>query len=346
VAHVSLFPPSRTITVDAALRDVAQGSPKARVLAAHALGDARDDRDRALPALIRALDDDRAEVRAEAASSLGVLCAADDPQEVGDARAVEPLAKRLTDGDAQVRQNAAIALGTLRHPDAFDAIATALSDGPNDTRYQAATSLAEIDPARAYDPLVAALGDKDPQVLGAVALSLGALGEARAADHLARLLEHREPPVRFDAAYALAELGDARGRSVLATAVVDTEASRAWDAACALEWLGTADDARALAALLGRRKADPNTVLRAAGAILRIAQKATLADDLVSAARRTLLAGLGARKVPLRGLAVQELATGGGVWAIPPLEQLRGTRRGRQVADEIDDALRLLKERP
>jgi len=343
---VSLFPPSRTITFDAAMRDLATGSPKARVLAAHALGDARGERERAREALIRALGDDVAEVRSEAASSLGALGAAEEPEGVGDAAVVAPLAARLTDGDAQVRQNAAIALGTLRHPDGFAALATALREAPADTRYQAATSLAEVDAAAAYEPLVAALQDPDAQVLSAVALAMGAIGDPRGVDHLARLLEHREPGVRFDAAYALAELGDGRGRAVLASAVLDPDPARAWDAACALEWLGTADDARALAGLLGRRKVDPSTVLRAAGAILRIAARATLPDDVVGVARRTLLAGLGARKIPLRGLAVQELATSGGGWAIPPLEQLRATRRGRQVSDEIDDALRLLKERP
>ncbi|MCA9677505.1 MAG: HEAT repeat domain-containing protein, partial [Myxococcales bacterium] len=98
-----LFPAS-SITLEAALRDLHSGNPKARVAAAHALGDVVDpgDRTSARAALVRALDDDRGEVRAEAASSLG---------EVGDASVVDALARRLTDGDAGVRQNAAIALG-------------------------------------------------------------------------------------------------------------------------------------------------------------------------------------------------------------------------------------------
>jgi hypothetical protein len=52
---MSLLFPSRTITVDAALRDLAKGSARARVTAAQALGDvAPDERARVRPALIAA----------------------------------------------------------------------------------------------------------------------------------------------------------------------------------------------------------------------------------------------------------------------------------------------------
>src|SRR4051794_19629575 len=72
---VSFLFPSSTITLDAALRDLAQGSPKARTAAAHALGDVSEptEKRRAVDALLRALDDDRPEVRGEACASLGEL---------------------------------------------------------------------------------------------------------------------------------------------------------------------------------------------------------------------------------------------------------------------------------
>ena len=145
---------AQTITLEAALRDVASGAPKARAMAAHALGEVTspEDRPRAADALIKALDDDRSEVRAEAAAALG---------ELGDARAIPGLIKRLNDGDQATRQCAAIALGTLRSPEAWDALVLALREGPADLRYQAASSLAEIDAPRSYEPLVAALGDAE-----------------------------------------------------------------------------------------------------------------------------------------------------------------------------------------
>ncbi|HVV86339.1 MAG TPA: HEAT repeat domain-containing protein, partial [Kofleriaceae bacterium] len=98
------MPPSRIVTLPAALRDLRSGSVKARVLAADVLGDVTGaGRDAALEGLRAALVDDAAEVRAEAATSLGAQ---------RDAGAVEGLIRRLDDGSPPVRQAAAIALGT------------------------------------------------------------------------------------------------------------------------------------------------------------------------------------------------------------------------------------------
>ncbi|MCE9579326.1 MAG: HEAT repeat domain-containing protein [Deltaproteobacteria bacterium] len=324
--------PSSTITFDAALRDLEGGSPKARVLAASALADvtAPEEKRAAVVALGKALDDPRAEVRAEASAGLGVL---------GDERAVPGLLRRLDDGDAAVRQCAAIALGALGHADAWEPLAQALREGPADLRYQAASSLAELDPPRAYEPLVAALDDGDPQVLAAIALALGAIGDGRAVAHLARLLDHADVSVRFDAAYALAQLDDGRGRDVLATALGDSE--RAWDAIASLERLGGAADADQLAKVLGDRKAPPQIQLRAASAVLSLAPDHARAE----AARRVLVAGTALRKPELRGLAVEELGKVGGPWAVDALAKLRNGRRGKDLMDEIDQAMRAIETR-
>ena len=323
---MSFLFPSPTITFDAALRDLVRGKPAARVAAARALSDLGDatERARAVPALIAALDDDRGDVRAEACSSLGTL---------DDATAVAPIVKRLGDGDAGVRQHAAIALGTLRHPDGFVALAEALRSGPPDLRFQAATSIAEVDPVAAYEPLVAALTDSDPQVLAAIAISLGALGDGRAVGHLVRLTEHANPQVRFDAAYALAELGDTRGREILRDGL--TQADRGWDAVIALERLGTSEDAAAIATMFGKRGIAPEAEIRGAGAITRMP-----ADDATMAATRAqLTAASTARKLHLRGLAIEEIARSKAPWAIAELQTLRTHRRGREFLDVIDQAL-------
>jgi HEAT repeat protein len=331
-ARVSYLFPSSTITFDAALRDLDGGSPRARVAAAHALGEITgpEEKRAAVTALIKALDDPRAEVRAEASAALGVLT---------DDRAVPGLIKRLDDGDAAVRQCAAISLGAIGHADAWEPLATALREGAPDLRYQAASSLAELDPPRAYEPLVAALADGDAQVLAAIALALGAIGDGRAVAHLAKLVDHADPTVRFDSAYALAQLDDGRGREVLGAALAD--ADRAWDAAASLERLGTAADADLLAKVLGDRTAPPQVQLRAAGAVLAIAPDHARA----LAARRVLCAGTALRKPELRGLAVEELAAVGGAWAVDALAKLRTGRRGQDLVDEIDQALRAIEAR-
>jgi len=329
---VSYLFPSSTITLDAALRDLTQGSPKARTAAAHALGDVEEptERRRAVEALMRAIEDDRPEVRAEACASLGDL---------GDASAVPLLVRRLDDGVAGVRQNAAIALGSLAHPDGFAPLAQALVDGPADLRFQAATSLAEIDAARAFEPLIAALADGDPQVVAAAALSLGASGDGRAVAPLVAQLEHRDPATRFDVAYALAELGDPRGRQVLAAALSDAE--RAWDAVTALTRLATPDDAEALGRALISKHTPPEATVLAAGAILGFAPDSAHRD----AARRVLLAALTARKVHVRGIAVEQLGEIGGAWAAAPLEKLARSGKGAELLEAIATALRAIQDR-
>jgi len=330
---VSFLFPSSTITFDAAMRDLAQGSPKARAMAAHALGDVTEpaEKRRALDALIRALDDDRMEVRAEACASIGDL---------GDAGGIPYLIKKLDDGTAPVRQNAAIALGTIGHADGFQPLADALADGPADLRFQAATSLAEIDGARAFDVLVTALADRDAQVAAAAALSLGAIGDVRAIEPLRATLEHREAATRFDVAYALAELHDVSGRDVLVAGLADDE--RAWDAVTALGNLSSLDDVEALGRALINKKTPAEATVLAAGAVLRIAPDSKHGD----AARRVLLAALAARKTHVRGLSVEQLGLVGGAWAKAPLEKLARSGKGADLIETIATSLRQIEERP
>jgi HEAT repeat protein len=337
---VSYLFPSPTITFEAALRDLARGSPRARAFAAHALGDVTDpaEKRRAVEALVTALEDDRPEVRAEACSSLGDL---------KEPAVLPALVKRLDDGAPPVRQNAAIALGTIGHLDGFEPLALALREGPADLRFQAATSLAEIDPKRSFDAIVAALRDQDPQVVGAAALALGAIPAAaddadgalktRARTALVEELDHPSEAARFDVAYALAELGDAAGRNVLVRALPDLD--RAWDAVTALATLGTPADAEALGKALTDRRVPPEATVLAAGSILK------LANGPSDAARRVLLAGLVARKTHVRGLAVEQLAEVGGEWAVAALEKLARSGKGGELLEPIAGALRAIAER-
>ena len=322
--------PSSTITIEAALRDIAKGSPKARAFAAHALGDVVDptEKRRALEALLAALDDDRPEVRAEACSSLGDL---------RESVAIAPLVKRLDDGSPPVRQNAAIALGTIGDAAGFEPLALALAEGPADLRFQAATSLAEIDAKRAFDPLMVALTDKDPQVVSAAALALGAINDQRAVEALRAILDHNDGGARFDAAYALAELNDPSGRGFLVGSLADPE--RAWDAVTALATLGTSADVDALSRALTDRKVPPEATILAAGSVLRLGNGAS------EPARRVLLAGLAARKTHVRGLAVEQLGEVAGAWAVAPLEKLAKSGKGGELLEAIATALRSIAER-
>ena len=329
---MSFLFPSPTITFEAALRDVASGSPKARAAAAHALGDVTEavEKRRALDALVRAIDDDHPQVRMEACAALG---------ELREPSAVPHLIKRLDDGAAPVRQNAAIALGTIGHPDGFQPLADALKDGPADLRFQAATSLAEIDPARAFDLVIAALADKDAEVVGAAALSVGAiakLDETKRAPAIAALtgkLESTTAGTRFDVAYALAELGDPTGRSALTAALGDMD--RAWDAVSALGELKAKEE---LAKAVATRTAPMEARVLAAGKLLALGVDS---DE----ARALLIEALGVRKVNVRGLAVEQLGEIGGAWAKQPLEKLARSGKGTELLEPIAIAMRAIEGR-
>jgi HEAT repeat protein len=329
---VSYLFPSSTITFEAALRDLASGSPKARAAAAHALGDVTEagEKRRAVDALVRALGDDHPAVRMEACAALGEL------REPG---ALPNLIKRLDDGAAPVRQNAAIALGTIGHPDGFEPLAEALKRGPPDLRFQAATSLAEIDPARAFGVVVAALDDSDSEVVGAAALSIGAIakqdGEQRdaAVRALTAKLDHTSASTRFDVAYALAELADPAGRSALAAALADVD--RAWDAVSALGELRAADE---LAKAVSSRQTPLEARVLAAGKLLALGVDS---DE----ARALLVEALTVRKAHVRGLAVEQLSDVGGAWARGPLEKLGRSGKGTELLEPIAAALRAIEER-
>jgi len=354
---------STTITFDAALRDLKSSNDRARVQAAHALGDVLDpeQRKQAVAALIEVLDDDRQEVRAEAALSLGDL---------ETEAAVEPLVARCDDPVPAVRQSAMIALGRLGFSSSFDAVARALEKGPPDLRFQAATSLAEIDQDRAREPLLGALDDADGEVVSAVALSLGAIGERRAANRMAELLDTwSRPETRFDLAYALADLGDSRALPVLVELV--SKDDLAWDAIEGLEKIVKANPGQArpaiepLAGILSRLLVPPRLKLRAAAAVLRMTPPrpsddapgsdpdaddaddadGAVSDELHARARAALLAGVSARKLENRGLAVQLLGEVGGEWAIEPLDALHRRRAGRRLQDEITDSVARIRQR-
>ena len=179
----------------------------------------------------------------------------------------------------------------------------------------------------------------DPQVVAAAALSLGAVGDARAVPLLVARLDHGDAATRFDVAYALAELGDPHGRDLLSAGLGDPE--RAWDAVSALSRLATDDAAEALGRALTSKHTPPEATVLAAGAIFKIAPSSRHHD----AARRVLLAALAARKIHVRGIAVEQLGEIGGAWAIAPLEKLARSGKGGDLLEAIAAAIGAIRAR-
>ncbi len=323
-----MFPRSREITFDAALRDLANSAdPRVRAECAESLADMSgdDERPRAVEGLSVALGDPQPDVRAAAAFALG---------HIGDPSAVDRLIAGLDDDVPMPRQSCAIALGRIGDARAFDSLARALTDMQPDLRFQAATSLVEVDRERALEPLLAALDDEDNgEVLSALALALGELGDARAVDRLAEVLDHSDLQARFNAAYALASFRDGRAVDTLVELLPHKDLGWA-----SIEGLEKAGDARAvepLAQLVTAKRGNRLTKVRAAQAILAL--EGTVAD--AETARAELVAALAAWKFEVRALAVEAVTHVGGAWARPHLEALRRNARGKRLLDEIDAAL-------
>lgn len=113
-------------------------SPQVRLLAAAALAAGGD---KGIEPLIRALEDVDADVRAQAAASLGALAAT---------QAVPALIAALEDTAVNVRQEAAAALGTLHNLDALDPLMRLLRDNQAQVAPAAADSLLKPAPNGRY----------------------------------------------------------------------------------------------------------------------------------------------------------------------------------------------------
>ena len=165
----------------------------------------------AVPALIRALEDEEPAVRVSASKALGRL---------RDHRALEPLVNLLDDESSPVRESAGTSLGRLgdagaarapgavEEPSAVTALIRALEDEEQTVRVSAARALGGLRDPRGFEPLVNLLEDEDCHVRAAVAGSLGGLGDVRAVPHLNAALDADEMMVRRAAERSLEQLRD------------------------------------------------------------------------------------------------------------------------------------------
>jgi len=127
----------------------------------------------AIPALVRALDDDSQDVREKAAFALGLMSTAD---------VIEPLLKALRDPDAQVREKAALGLALRRSARSVDALIEAADDPDSQVREKVAMALGTSGDPRAAAVLTNALKDPDSQVREKAELALRLLSTAQPDD--------------------------------------------------------------------------------------------------------------------------------------------------------------------
>jgi hypothetical protein len=159
---------------------------------------------RGVPALVDLLQDQREEVRAQAAMSLNML----GPQAE---EAKGALLSALKDPSRDVRLSAAITIGKMENLTAGDVmdLAKRLDDPAPAVRFEAAEALGKAGPVAepAIPLLVEALHDRDERVRALAAEALGKLKAFDTVPVLAERLDDHWPWVRKKAAEAIGRIG-------------------------------------------------------------------------------------------------------------------------------------------
>ena len=208
-------------------------APSARSAAADLLGRLGDRR--ALPALLRALDDADAEVAATAAAALGALglpsaldplCAVFAHQSgtvrraavaavnaIGAAGTAMKIRAAIVSDDSRTRECAVRVAGYFGFDDCIPLIVQALRDRDDDVRRAAIEQLPVLDGINAVDLLEHALRDEIARNRAAAAHALRLVDDSRAGAALNAALHDTDHWVRY---YAATSLGDARFGSAAA----------------------------------------------------------------------------------------------------------------------------------
>lgn len=169
---------------------------------------------RVVDALVRALENERASIRSQAARALGHAEAA---------AAAQPLSATLQrDESAQVRSQAAWALGMIESPEGVPALGAALGDEDAQVRSQAAWALGMIESPDGVDPLLRGLADESVEVRSQSAWALGMIESDRAVDGLVRALRaDASTGVRSQIAWALGMIESDAATDALIDAIED-----------------------------------------------------------------------------------------------------------------------------
>jgi cellulose synthase operon protein C len=228
---------------DALLQALSDPDAGVRAEAAEAVGRVR--LEDAVPRLLDWLGDPDADVRTGAAVALG---------RIGAARAVPPLVRLLGDARSDVRRAAVGALAAIGAPEVVVPLLGRLDDADTDVRVEAAEALGRIGDPQAVVPLVGRLRDDAPEVRRAVYAALGRIGSPRAVAALQPGLRDPTPEVRLAAIGALGRIGQPDTAESLAPLAEDADHRVARAAVTALGSLGGATAVDAIIASVERRE--------------------------------------------------------------------------------------------
>ncbi len=197
---------------------------------------------RAVEALIAALDDPDEDIRCYAASGLS---------EITNVKAVKALKSALRHSNSNVRMCAVEALGNICNAHQNDQevvkpLITALNDSDSEVKERAAKVLGNIGNAQAVKPLIIALNDSDSEVRRKAAEALGNIGNAQAVKSLIIALDDPYRWTRWNAAKALAKIGNTQAVDSLIVALDNYDSNIRQYAIKLLSKIGSAKAVEAL----------------------------------------------------------------------------------------------------
>jgi HEAT repeat protein len=243
------------------LQQLKSSNADVRVNSARSLGSTKQKK--AVPSLIKSLQDENQQVRLAAIEALGAIGhpASADPlisalvnapktaksgvaaecQSIAEAlafigsAATKPLTLALSSEDRDARRWAACALGMIKDPQAVDPLIQALEDSRSEVRKAAALALGQIGDGRALKALIKALTSRDLETRRAAAEALGYIGSEEGAGSLMKAVADPGEPVQLAAIRSLAKIGGLPAASCLRSAVYGTRKSVSEAAEAALK---------------------------------------------------------------------------------------------------------------
>jgi HEAT repeat protein/energy-coupling factor transporter ATP-binding protein EcfA2 len=208
VSHIAAT--NRKLVVKSLIAALQDEDAEVRAVAASSLTNYHDES--AVPYLETALHDENKDVRANAARTLNFI---------GSKVSVGPLLRALTDEVSEVRAEAAAALGQLGSVIPIDPLLNALLDEDESVRRRAAIALGNIGSMSAVEHLLKALHDEDYKMRACAAMALGQIGEECAFEPLLEVLKDGEALVRERVVESLGQIGGERSLDALSNALDD-----------------------------------------------------------------------------------------------------------------------------
>lgn len=171
----------------------------------------------AIEALVKRYNKEKSvDVRIEIINALGVT---------SDSKTVPVIIQALKEDTTRVRTEAVRALGYIDTKESINALLEATKDESEWVRESAAYSLGYLKVKRATDQLIKLLEDEDAYVRKAAITALGQIGEERAIEPIAKLLTDKNEHIRTTVVDALGRIGGDRALTIIISALNDGKES-------------------------------------------------------------------------------------------------------------------------